>query len=510
MNELDRRQLLKLGAAGAALVAAPRAMAQTPKQGGTMRIGRAHGSTTDNLDPGVWENDFTIGQGFIYNNYLTEIDQNNGLAPELAESWEASPDAKQWVFKIRKGVTFHNGKDVTPDDVVASINYHRGPDSKSAAAGIVSQIEDIKADGDNVVVVLSGGNADFPYIVSDYHLAIMPAADGKIDWTQGIGCGPYKITSFEPGVRGTYEKHKDYWKSDRAHFDAVEQIAIVDAAARTNALLTGEVDVIDRVDLKTVARLKRAPGVAVEQTNGNQHYTLPMLSTQAPFDNNEIRLALKYALDREELLQKILQGYGTLGNDHPIGPANTYLATDLEQRAYDADKAKFHLKQAGLDNLTVDLHMSEAAFAGAVDAGILYSETAAKAGITINVVREPSDGYWSDVWMKKGWCGSYWGGRPTEDWMFSQVYQSGADWNEAFWSNERFDKLLKEGRAELDSDKRRDIYREMQMICRDEGGSVIPMFSSYVFARSTKLDHGAMASNWDMDGHKLVERWWFA
>ena len=510
MTDFDRREMLKLGAAGAAMLAAPRAMAQTPKKGGTMRIGRAHGSTTDNLDPGVWENDFTIGQGFIFNNYLTEIDQQNQIAPELAESWEASPDAAQWAFRIRKGVTFHNGKTVTPEDVVASINHHRGPDSTSAAAGIVNQIEDIKADGDNVVFTLAGGNADFPFIVSDYHLPIQPSADGKIDWAQGIGCGPYKIVNFEPGVRASYERHADYWKSDRAHFDSVEQTAIVDPAARINALLTGEVDVIDRVDLKTVDRLKNAAGFAVEQTNGNQHYTLPMLTTQAPFDNNDVRMALKYALDREDLLQKILRGYGTLGNDHPIGPANIYLARDIEQMAYDPEKAKFHLKQAGLDSLTVDLHMSEAAFAGAVDAGVLYSENARKAGITINVVREPSDGYWSDVWMKKGWCGSYWGGRPTEDWMFSQVYQTGADWNESYWSNERFDKLLKEGRAELDPDKRRDIYREMQLICRDQGGSVIPMFSSYVFARTTKLDHGPLASNWDMDGHKLIERWWFA
>ncbi|MEL6482250.1 MAG: ABC transporter substrate-binding protein [Pseudomonadota bacterium] len=511
MTSFNRRRLMQLGAAGAALASAPRSFAAEPKKGGTMRIGRAHGSTTDNLDPGVWENDFTIGQAFTYCNYLTEIDENNALAPELAESWEASPDAKEWVFKIRKGVTFHNGKDVTPEDVVASLNHHRGPDAKSAAAGIVGQIEDIKADGDNVVFTLSGGNADFPFIMSDYHLPVLPSADGKIDWQNGIGCGPYKITSFEPGVRATYEKFADYWKSDRAHFDAVEQLSISDAAARINALLTGEVDVIDRVDLKTVERLKRAPGVAVEQTNGNQHFTLPMDTRLAPFDNPDVRRALKYALDREDLLQKILRGYGTLGNDHPIGPANTYLNKDLEQVAYDPDKAKFHLKQAGLDSLTVDLHMSEAAFAGAVDAGTLYAENAAPAGITINVVREPADGYWSNVWMKKGWVGSYWGGRPTEDWMFSQVYQTGADWNEAFWSNEGFDKLLKEARAELDPAKRGEMYGEMQRILRDDGGSVIPMFSSYVFARSTKLDHGPnMASNWDMDGHKLVERWWFA
>ncbi|MEM7527728.1 MAG: ABC transporter substrate-binding protein [Pseudomonadota bacterium] len=511
MTSFNRRNVLQLGAAGAALTAMPHAARSAPSRGGVLRIGKAHGSTTDSLDPQTWENDFTIGHTFSTNNFLTSIDEQNQLEPEIAESWEASPDAKQWVFKIRQGVTFHNGKDVTAEDVVASINHHRGEGTKSAAAGIVAQIEDIKADGGNVVVTLAGGNADFPYIMSDYHLAIMASADGKILWQDAIGCGPYKMTAFEPGVRSAYERNPDYWKSDRAWFDGIEMTSVGDSAARINGLLTGQLDVIDRVDLKTVDRLKRAPGIAVEQTNGNQHYTMPMDVRVGPFDNNDVRMALKFALDREELLQKILRGYGTVGNDHPIGPANTYLATDLEQTTYDPDKAKFHLKQAGLDSLSVDLHMSEAAFAGAVDAGVLYSENAKAAGITINVVREPADGYWSNVWMKKGWVGSYWGGRPTEDWMLSQAYQSGADWNEAHWSNERFDTLLKEGRAELDAAKRGEIYGEMQRILRDEGGSVIPMFSSYVFARSTKLDHGPnMASNWDMDGHKLVERWWFA
>ena len=512
MTLFDRRSVLKMGAAAGALsLTSGASYADTPKKGGILRIGRGHGSTTDNLDPAVWENDFTIGQAFTYCNYLTEVDETNALAPELAESWEATPDAKVWTFKMRRGVTFHNGKDVTPEDVMASINYHRAEDSKSAAAGLVAQIEEIKTDGDDVVFTLAGGNADFPFIMSDYHLAILPSSEGKIDWSTGIGCGPYKISKFEPGVVGNYEKFGDYWKSDRGHFDAIEQLTISDPAARINALLTGEVDVIDRVDLKTVDRLKRAPGVTVEQTNGNLHYTFPMRSTDAPFDNNDVRMALKFALDREELLNKILQGYGTVGNDHPIGPANTYFASDIEQTAYDPDKAKFHLKEAGLDSLTVDLHLADAAFAGAVDAGVLYAENAAAAGITINVVREPNDGYWSNVWLKKGWCASYWGGRPTEDWMFSQVYQAGADWNEAFWSNDRFESLLREARAELDPGKRGDMYREMQIILRDQGGSVIPMFGSYVFARNDKLVHGpSMASNWDLDGHKLVERWWFA
>ena len=174
-----------------------------------------------------------------------------------------------------------------------------------------------------------------------------------------------------------------------------------------------------------------------------------------------MRLALKYGVDREALLKSILRGHGTLGNDHPIAPSVPFHA-ELEQRVYDPDKAKFHLKQAGLDKLSVNLSAADAAFPGAVDAAVLMKEQMAAAGIEINIVREPNDGYWSNVWMKKPWSMCYWGGRPTCDWMFSQAYAEGANWNDTFWSHERFNKLLLAGRGELDAAKRGEIYREMQ------------------------------------------------
>jgi peptide/nickel transport system substrate-binding protein len=229
----------------------------------------------------------------------------------------------------------------------------------------------------------------------------------------------------------------------------------------------------------------------------------------APFDNNDVRLALKYSLNREALLKTVLRGHGIVGNDHPIGPANQYYASELPQREYDPDKAKFHLKKAGMSNLKVDLSAADAAFDGAVDAAVLYKEHAAKAGIDIKVIREPNDGYWSNVWMKKGWSMCYWGGRPTEDWMFATAYSEGASWNDAFWKHERFNKLLIEARSELDPAKRREMYVELQRIVRDEGGTVVPLFNNFVFAATDKLKHGTIQGNWAQDGHKLYERWWF-
>jgi len=512
---VNRRGVLRgAGALGAASLILPAGMsrAAAPKRGGVLRIGMGHGSTSDSLDPGSWDNAYSQVFAQARHNYLTEITADGSLTGEIAESWEASADAATWSFRIRRGVTFHSGKEVTAEDVIASINHHRGEDSKSAAKPIVDAITDIRTDGSHgMVVSLNAGNADFPFIMSDYHIAIMPAVDGRIDPTSTDGCGPYVVERFEPGVEARLTRNPDYWKSDRAHFDGLEMLPIVDAAARTNALVGGQVDVIDRVDLNTVHLLKRAPGVRILSVAGTQHYTFAMDTRADPFSNNDVRLALKYGIDREELVAKILNGYGVVGNDHPIGPPNRYHADELEQRVYDPDKARFHLRQAGLDSLSVSLSAADAAFGGAVDAAVLYSEKAAKAGIDIDVVREPSDGYWSNVWMKKPFCAVYWGGRPTEDWMFSTGYASGVAWNDTFWEHERFNELLVAARSELDDARRREMYVEMQRIVRDQGGTVIPMFANYVMAHSDAVaTPEQIGANWTMDGFRAVERWWFA
>lgn len=518
LGKINRREFmtraLALGASAtlAAHMAPKSLMAAEPKRGGKLRIGIGHGSTSDLLDPATFLQSYTQFVGWGLRNNLAEVSNTNEIVPELAESWDASPAADQWTFKLRNGVEFHNGKTLDADDVIASINHHRGEDSQSAAKSIVEAIVDIKADGkDTVVFTLREGNADFPFIVSDYHMPIMPVVDGKLDTDSGVGTGGYILESFDPGVRTALKRNPNYWKEGRAHLDACEVLAIVDVAARTNALTTGEIDAMDRVDLKTINLLARDDNVRIEEVSGTQHYTFAMRTDTPPFDNNDVRLALKYGIDRQALVNTILFGHGALGNDHPIGQSNRFHADDLAQRPYDPDKAKFHLKKAGLDSLAVDLSAADAAFTGAVDAAVLYKEHAASAGININVVREPNDGYWSNVWMQKAWSAVFWGGRPTEDWMFSMAYAEGAAWNDSFWSHARFNQLLIEARAELDDTKRREMYFEMQRLVSDEGGVVIPMFANYVIGMAKNLQRmDSMGANLDLDGVKGMERWWFA
>lgn len=207
------------------------------------------------------------------------------------------------------------------------------------------------------------------------------------------------------------------------------------------------------------------------------------------------------------IVDNVLQGYGTIGNDHPI-LTQPFHASELPQREYDPDKAQFHLKKTGLSGHTFDLYaMSLASF---TDMGLLFKESASKAGVNINVIRKPEDGYWNDVWLKVPFCMSWWAARPTCDVQFATAYSGDAPWNETHFKHKRFDGLVKAARGEIDNKKRREMYVECQRILRDEGGAVIPCFKDYVEAASDKVRFENIASNFELDGHHASERWWFA
>ena len=515
MTNLNRRGLLKSGAAVGVLAATGMPAVAAPNRGGTLRLGLSGANTSDSWD-GRSQSDIFMqaaSHGCVHD-CLTEISAEGELVGELAESWESSADSKTWIFNLRQGVTFHNGKDFGGDDVIESYQQHVSEDSKSAAKPIVAAIAEMKKLGDHQVqFTLTAGNADLPFLLADYHMQIYPAGMISEAIANGIGTGLYKNDNLDPGVRFVGSRYADHYKGDAAgHFDSVEFIAINDASARMNALMTNQVDAVNRVDFKTEPLLRANPNVDIFEVTGNQHYTFPMLTKVDPFTQLKVRQALKHAVNREEMVEKILQGHGAIGNDHPIGPANAYYAAELPQNDFDPDKAKFLLKEAGFDGLTIDLSTSNAAFPGANDASQLYQASAKAAGITINVIQEPADGYWSNVWLKKPWCSCFWSGRATEDLMFSTAYETGGPWNDTQWDHARFQELLVKGRTEADTAKRREIYVEMQEILRVEGGVVVPMYANWVDAQSIKITNGGapFGNVYQMDSGRIAERWWFA
>ena len=512
MTQLSRRGLLKTGvAAGVLGLTGLPLRAQT--RGGKLTAGLGGANTSDSWDSRTHSDIFMIAsaQGSVFDS-LTEVAADGSLVGELAESWE-STDAQTWTFNLRQGVTFHNGKSFGADDVIESLNMHLGEESKSAAKPIVENISEmIKVSDSQLQLVLGAPNADFPYLMSDYHILMYPAGMIEEAIEKGIGTGLYQVTAFDPGVRMTATRYADHYKGDSAgFFDEIEYIAINDNTARMNALMTGQVDAINRIDFKTEALLKANPALRIQEVTGNQQYTFPMLTDTSPYNDVNVRRALKYGINRQELVDKILFGHGAVGNDTPIGPANQYYHAGMEQLEFDADKAKFYLKEAGLDSIDIDLSASNAAFEGAVDAAQLYQASAASAGININVVQEPADGYWSNVWLKKSFCACYWSGRATEDWMFATAYEEGVPWNDSQWDSKdsaRFQELLITARAELDSDKRREQYFEMQQILRDDGGVLVPMFANYVQAVNNRIVSPDTVGNlWQMDNGRMAERW---
>ncbi|PZV37025.1 ABC transporter substrate-binding protein [Mesorhizobium kowhaii] len=487
------------------------ANAAGPTKGGFMKFGMGEGSQTDSLDPATWPSNFTIAAlgGSMCNN-LTEILPDGSVVPDLAESYEPSEGATKWVFKLRKGSTFHNGKDVTPKDIVESIRHHMGKDSRSAAKDILAQVASVEADGnDTVIFKLASGSADFPFMLADWHLAVMPAkAEGGLDWTAKIGTGPFVLEHFEPGVSAKLTRNPNYHKEGKPYFDEVEFNVISDVVARTNALVTDVVQYMDEIDIKTINMLKRNPDIAIQVISSTRHDAFDMNTQVEPFNNNDVRLALKYAINREEIVSKVYFGTARAGNDNPVAKSMPFAIDPQPQHTYDIEKAKEHLKKAGYDKLKVDLSAAPNSFLGSIEAGTLFKEQAAKAGIEINVIRESDDGYWDKVWLKKSFVSVGYFGRPTPDWLFTQFYQEGAAWNSTHFRHKRFNELLVSARAETDQAKRAAQYSEMQQILHDEGGVIVVAYLNYTNGVSKRVGFNTVGGVFPMDNGRASERWW--
>ncbi len=511
-GRMDRRKFLgRAGALGVSAATAHLALSSAvqaagPVKGGVMRVGIQGGSTSDSLDPALATNATATQVQRLWGDPLVELNAEGGLDGRLAEEYSANEDGSVWTFKIRQGVSFSNGQPMTPDDVLATIERHAGEGSESGAFGLLRDIDALSVEGDKFIVSLKGPNADLPYLLSDYHLMIQPNG-GKDAPDAAIGTGPYVLKDHQTGVSYAYDKNPDYWDSEIGHAATVELVVVNDDTARIAALQSGQVDMVNRVPPKVVQLVQRLPGIALHSEPSAGHYVFIMHCDTGPFDNNDLRLALKYAMNREEMVEKILFGNGTVGNDTPINSSYPLFSDDIEQRVYDPEKAAAHYKASGHSG-SILLRTSDNSFPGAPDAAQLFQQTAKAAGIDLEIKREPNDGYWSDVWNKQPFCTSYWGGRATQDAMFSTAYLSSADWNDTRFFNERFDQLLIAARGELDEAKRKAMYRDMSVIVRDEGGLICPMYNNFIDATSERIAGWGPSKGFDLMNFYAPMKMW--
>ncbi|MBM3598026.1 MAG: ABC transporter substrate-binding protein [Alphaproteobacteria bacterium] len=512
---LTRREYLA-GAAALALTAgsgmvqaattAP-TRAPVPLKGGHLVMGLSGANPSDRLDPASHVGSFMTNLAAQYSDTLTTISELYQVRPALATSWDARPGAAEWTIKLRRGVIFHNGKELTAADVIHSINHHRNPATKSVAYPLVAAITDIwDSDKYEVTIALDGGNADLPYLLADQHLAIHP---DQSDFADGIGTGAFVLETFKPGVRGAVRRNPNDWRSDRGHLAAVDTVAIADPAERLFAVQSGVVHIVDRVDPRALAGLDRRANPQVFNTAGSAYASFAMFADTPPFDRNDLRLALKFVIDRSAIVNTALGGGAKVANDHPIPSFHPFHASDIPQRSFDPDRARFHYRQSGHRG-ALRLAVADAAFPGAVEVAKVFQASAAKAGITIEVTRAASEGYWSEVWLKQPFAGAYWPGRMTADEMLSSAFASTSPSNDSHWNSPRFDELLLAARAELDAAKRKRMYRDMQVMLHNESGAVIPCFYNNIVVAHQRVRGYVPHPAHDMSGFRAAEKLWFA
>ncbi len=477
MNRISRRAF-NAGVAAASLAAGTGALssnasAQTPKKGGRLRVATPDASSTETLDPAMAVNFTEQFRGFVIYSKLTDTDSDGKLIPQLAESWESNPASTEWTFKLRSGVEFHNGKKLTSADVVYTVKRVADPKTGSGGAGVLRNVAEVKADGPGrVIVTLKSGDAQFPAVMSTRHIAITQEGAALTD---AIGTGPWKVKSFQPGMSTLLVRNDTYWESGLPYLDEIESIGIPDATNRVNALLSGEVDLIQGIDSKILPRVKNSGVAQVMSITGASHVTFPMRADMPPFDKPEVRLALKLAFDRQKFVDLAFGGAAEIGRDHPISPTDRFHCASVPVPKADPTRVKELLKKAGHENTVFELITADNALGGA-NAAIVLGELMRENGVNVQVRRVPSDGYFRTVWKKVPWCASYFSGRPTTAGTFETAYVTGAPDNEANWTSLKLDALVAQARAEKDDKKAAEILCEAQHLLSAEGATIIPCF----------------------------------
>ena len=510
---ITRRQMIQMLIAGgmqatlAGSIAslAGNAHAQTGRRGGRIRVASATAAVSDTLDPSKQSNQTDYSRGTMFYNGLTWLDGSLTPQPALAEEF-ATKDAITWVFKLRRGVTFHDGKPLTPADVVFSILRHKDPATASKAKSLADQILEVKATGPSEVTMrLASANADLPVVLGTFHFHIVK--QGTTDFNAGIGTGPYKVKEFKPGVRSIAVRNEGYWKPGRPYLDEIEFIGIGDESARINALLSGELDLVGTVNPRSVQRVSESPGHAVFETRAGLYTDLVMRREGGPGGNPDFVLAMKYMFDREQMKRSITLGHSVVANDQPIDPTNRFHFAGLPQRPFDLDKAKFHLQKANLGSAPLPLVASPAA-TYSVEMALVLQQTAQKLGLNIDVKRMPADGYWANHWMKSPLGFGSVNPRPSADTLLTQFFKSDAPWNEAGWKSEKFDQLLVAARGETDLAKRTKMYADMQVLIHEQGGIGIPLFLSNIDGHSKKLKGLSPIPLGGLMGYSFAEHVW--
>ncbi len=485
-QELSRRQVLRYSGVAAAGVAGAGSLAACgggssggtsgpQKTGGILTHGATGGSSKDSLDAHSVVTNPDIARVFNLYEPLLIWDNDYRIAPALAESVESSKDALTWTVKLRQGVTFHNGKPVTADDVLFSLKRVANPKAPTSAGVALAPILDFantKKSGDSTVVIkLKTPYALLDNLLAEYTLGIVPT---DYDPKNPVGTAAFKYKSFTPGKDSVFVKYDDYW-GDKAFVDELHIQDFPDPSAQVNALQAGQVQTIDNLPYNLITTLKNQGGQILESKSG-AWVPFTMRVDLPPYSDVRVRQAMRLIVDRKQMIDNALSGYGRLGNDL-YAPFDVAYADDLPQREQDIEQAKSLLKKAGREGLQVQLFTGDDIGSVAPAAASLFVQQAKKAGVDVKVIKK--NPFYGDDYLKYPFAQDFWN---TRLYLPQAAVGSlkGGSFNETHFDNKRFAGLIAAAQRETDEAKRNSLLHDAQEIEYNEGGYIIWGFRNQV------------------------------
>lgn len=425
------------------------------------------------LDP-ISPNRFYQANDLIYSRLIRQ-DENGAPEPELATEWSANEDATEWTIKLRDGVRFHDGSTFDANDVKYSFERINDPALESPVASVLGMIDHVDViDPLTAKIVLTTPHAGLVALLMDYRVRMVPEGSGDTIGTDANGTGPFKMDTYDPEGTTILVANADYWEGP-PKLDAIHLIAIPDTEARTQALLAGQIDV-STIGRDQALLFENNDQFELQNFPTGDWFGIIFRTDTAPFDNPLVRKAVRIAADREAMIKLMVgEGNAIATCDHPVMAGDPYrVEFDCPQ---DIEEAKRLLAEAGYpDGIEFDLYTSDLE-PGMVQYAEVYQQQVAAAGIEVNVVVAPGDGYWEDVWMVETVSMTSWSQRPADQ-ILNEAFRSGSSWNESYYANPKFDELLDLARASLDFEQSKAYYGDAEKLLFEDGGTFIAFFEN--------------------------------
>jgi peptide/nickel transport system substrate-binding protein len=478
----DRRTLMGLLAASGL---APAAQAQgTPRRGGVLKVSHSNRIATLNVLQLSGPAEY-LAVDMLYSG-LTRMGPNMQPQPDLAESWVGDNEAKLFTFTLRPGLTFHDGSPCTSADVVATFRAILTPATASPARPVLNMIDEVTAvDPRTVRFTLKVSYADFPISVAHANARIVSAKAlagplTEID-TKPNGTGPFRLETYDSARMTRLVRFDGYYDRPKPHLDAVEMYLFPDLAAESSNFLSGAMDVMLEVQQADFKRIGAARGVNALRVASGRFINVVMRLDQKPFDDVRVRRALAMSVNRDLLVDIVLEGLGRPAHDNILSPEYRY-RIDTPQVAFDPAAARRLLAEAGHpQGIKVKLVASNRP-AIRTQVAVAIKEMARPAGFDIEVETMPHDTYLANVWRKGNFYMGYWGMQPTEDGAFTLLLTSDAAFEDTGWKNAEFDALVARGRSTLDNAERARLYADAQRLMARDLPYIIPFFQDVLTA----------------------------